>query len=140
MRKVDLGPDETGPKWPSMSGDARVAVPGMVWVMGKQNSPEHPCEHCGSTSTCDCPVDISETSHSIQHVCVICCKAYVGGRLYTCSEACHKRFVGLLVEEFGEHKRVVDAETGKAYRVPMRDIIEKGLRHADLVKYPEWKP
>jgi hypothetical protein len=48
--------------------------------------------------------------------------------------------VSKLVKIFGEFKKVVDAVTGKAYRVPTRDIIEKGLRHADLVKYPEWKP
>jgi hypothetical protein len=148
MRKVDLGPDETGPKWPSMSGDARVAVPGMVWVVGKQNSLEHPCEHCGSTTTCDCPVDIDSLEYGMEtqyitsreRVCVVCGNRYYGGHVFTCSEACHERFVAMLVEEFGEHKRVVDAETGKAYRVPTRDIIEKGLRHADLVKYPEWKP
>ena len=138
MRKVDLGPDEEGPKWPFMSDEARVADPRMFCV-GKQNSPEHPCERCGSTSTCDCPVGVNLTQFR-EYACVVCGKAYVGGRLYTCSQACHERLVGLLVEDFGEFKRVVDAETGKAYRVPTRDIIEKGLRHADLVKYPEWKP
>ena len=29
--------------------------------------------------------------------------------------------------------------TGKAYRVPTRDIIEKGLKQGDLKNYPEWR-
>lgn len=41
--------------------------------------------------------------------------------------------------EFGIYKRVVDIETGKTHRVSTRDIIEKGLRHQDLKKYPEWR-
>jgi hypothetical protein len=120
-----------------MSGDARVAVPGMVWVTGKQNSKEHPCERCGSTTTCDCPVDVP---YSPGYICVVCGKAYVSGHLYTCSQACHEKFAEVLCKMFGPYKKVVDAETGKAYRVPTIHIIEGGLRHADLVKYPEWKP
>ena len=136
----------SGPK--SMSGDARVNVPGMFWVTGKQNSQEHPCERCGSTTACDCPVEVYSLERGMEtiptsvptRICMSCGKAYSYGRLYTCSEACHKKFVFGLICHFGKHKRVIDAVTGKAYRVPTRDIIEKGLRHADLVKYPEWKP
>ncbi len=72
-------------------------------------------------------------------VCVICRKVYTLGRLFTCgSEECHKKFIEKLVKEFGEYKKIVDIETGKAYRVPTRVILEKGLRHEDLVKYPLW--
>ena len=47
--------------------------------------------------------------------------------------------VDRLEREFGIYKRVMDIETGKAHRVPTRDIIEKGLRHQDLKNYPEWR-
>lgn len=71
--------------------------------------------------------------------CVVCGKPFLRGRFYTCSEDCHRKLVDDLVARFGEFKRVVDAETGKTYKVPTRDILEKGLKHEDLVKYPEWK-
>jgi len=72
-------------------------------------------------------------------VCVVCGRPYVYGRTLTCSEECHKRLVEKLVREFGEYKKIVDAETGVAYRVPTRDIIERGLRYEDLTKYPLWE-
>ncbi len=34
---------------------------------------------------------------------------------------------------------MVDTVTGKAHRVPTRDIIEKGLKYRDLKNYPEWR-
>ena len=30
-----------------------------------------------------------------------------------------------LVEEFGEFKKIVDAETGTVYKVPTRDVLER---------------
>jgi len=72
-------------------------------------------------------------------VCVICGKAYIIGRLFTCSDECHKKLIEALVKKFGEYKKVVDAETGKAYKVPVRDILEKGLRYKDLISYPLWE-
>ena len=71
-------------------------------------------------------------------VCVICGKPYLIGRLLTCSEECHRKLVERLIREFGECKKVVDVETGKAYKVPVRDIIEKGLKYKDLINYPPW--
>jgi len=44
-----------------------------------------------------------------------------------------------LEREFGTHKKVRELETGKIYRVPIRDIIEGGLVQQDLKYYPEWK-
>jgi len=70
--------------------------------------------------------------------CVVCGKGHLSGRLYTCSEECHQKFIDRLVAEFGEYKKVLDVETGRSYRVPTRDIIEGGLRQRDLAKYPEW--
>jgi len=74
--------------------------------------------------------------------CVVCGRWYVlgkGSRLLTCSEECHKKLIDKLVEEFGEFKKVVDVETGIAYKVPTRDILEHGLKYEDLKKYPVWK-
>lgn len=47
--------------------------------------------------------------------------------------------VDRLEREFGIYKKVVDIETGKAHKVPTRDIIERGIRHQDLKSYPEWR-
>jgi len=71
-------------------------------------------------------------------VCVVCGKTYIIGRLYTCSDECHEKLIEKMVQEFGEYKKVVDVETGKTYKVPIRDILEKGLRHKDLINYPLW--
>jgi len=44
-----------------------------------------------------------------------------------------------LEQKFGTHKKVTDLETGKIYRVPIRDIIEGGLKQQDLKYFPELK-
>ncbi len=68
-----------------------------------------------------------------------CCRADLEVRTrITCSEKCHKLFVRALTSQFGEFKRVVDQTTEKSYRVPTKDIIEKGLKWRDLARYPEW--
>ena len=56
-----------------------------------------------------------------------------------CSDACHGELVRRLIAEFGEFKKVVDQTTGTAYRVPTRDIIEKGVKWRDLDRYPRWE-
>jgi len=71
--------------------------------------------------------------------CVVCGKLYKPGRTWTCSEACHKKFIDRLVEAFGEFKKVVDVRTGKAYRVPTRYILERGLKYEELPNFPEWE-
>lgn len=71
-------------------------------------------------------------------VCVVCGKSYIIGYESTCSEECHKKLIDEMVAKFGEYKRIIDAETGKAYKVPIRDILERGLAWKDLIKYPEW--
>ena len=137
MASAIIIPGECLPKmFPASSGDARVIV------VGKHNSPEKPCQFCGSTTTCDCPLDIIQpTFATLKYVCVVCGKTYVTfyGHEFTCSEKCHKELCEKLVAMFGGFKKVVDAETGIAYKIPTRDILEKGLRHEDLVKYPEWR-
>ena len=70
--------------------------------------------------------------------CWICGSPCSGDRV-TCSDKCHENLVETLENEFGIYKKVVDIETGKTHRVPIRDIIEKGLGQQDLRRYPEWR-
>jgi hypothetical protein len=69
--------------------------------------------------------------------CFVCGKLCLPGKV-TCSDECHEKLVQELEEKFGVYKRVKDSVTGKIYRVPTRDIVEKGLSFGDLMNYPEW--
>ena len=71
--------------------------------------------------------------------CVICGRPRPPGRMTCGRDDCHEKFVAQMETEFGHFKKVVDVTTGKVYRVPTRDIIERGLRFQDLPNYPEWK-
>ena len=57
----------------------------------------------------------------------------------TCSDECHQELARRLVAQFGEFKQVVSMTTGVAYKVPMIDIIELGVREPDLDRYPVWE-
>jgi RecJ-like exonuclease len=85
--------------------------------------------------------DIAGTVKGVKR-CVICGKEYEpgspGSRELTCSEECHKKLIDKVVKEVGEYKKVVDIETGKAYKVPTRHILEYGLKHEDLKNFPLW--
>lgn len=72
-------------------------------------------------------------------ICVICGKPCTGGREMTCSQSCHDKLGDLLVAQFGEFKKVVRARTNVAYKVPTREIFEKGIREQDLDRYPLWE-
>jgi len=39
---------------------------------------------------------------------------------------------------FGQYKKVVRMTTGVAYKVPTKDIIERGLKQQELDRYPVW--
>ena len=72
-------------------------------------------------------------------LCIICSLPTTIACRMTCSEKCHNEFIKLGEEKFGITKKVSDAATGISYKVPTRDIIEKGLAWRDLTKYPVWK-
>ena len=57
----------------------------------------------------------------------------------TCSESCHERFVNFLIFKYGPYKKVGRLSTGETFRVPLREIIEHGLREEDLDQYPRWE-
>jgi len=62
-----------------------------------------------------------------------CCGADVQiSRRITCSGPCHEELVRRLIDEFGEYKVVVNAE-GVKHLVPTRYIIERGLRHDEIL-------
>ncbi len=44
-----------------------------------------------------------------------------------------------MIETFGEYKKVVNAKTGIAYKIPTRDILIKGIKGWELDKYPLWE-
>lgn len=71
--------------------------------------------------------------------CCICDREYESGRELTCSDECHGELANRLIARFSEFKKVVRQSTGIAYKVPTRDILEKGIREQDLDRYPIWK-
>jgi len=72
-------------------------------------------------------------------ICIICGKVYDQGREMTCSDTCHEELVQKFIDQFGEFKKVVRMTTGEAFKVPTRDIIEKGIREQELDQYPKWE-
>ena len=56
----------------------------------------------------------------------------------TCSDDCHETLIQKLELTFGNYKKVTDLETMKVHNVPLRDIIENGLKQEDLKDYPEF--
>lgn len=56
---------------------------------------------------------------------------------FTCDAACHRAWIDQLVARYGDTRDITDAETGKVYQVPTREILERGIRHAHLASYPE---
>lgn len=69
-----------------------------------------------------------------------CCRADVWpNQRLTCAPKCHDTLVAYLEGEFGTHKKVVRQATGEAFRIPTRDIIDRGIREQDLDRYPRWE-
>ena len=54
-------------------------------------------------------------------------------------DSSRERAIQKLITRFGEFKKVVRMRTGAAYKVPTRDILEKGIREQDLDQYPLWE-
>lgn len=73
-----------------------------------------------------------------KNLCIICDKPTITGKM-TCSVNCHEKFVEFCEGQYGISKKVIDQTTGISYKVPTRDIIEKGLKWKDLLNYPRWE-
>jgi len=74
----------------------------------------------------------------LDRVCAVCGVSIPVDRL-TCGDDCHEKAVDFIESQFGVYKKVVDAVSGIIYRVPIRDIIELGLKQQDLKNYPPWE-
>ncbi|MDP2660952.1 MAG: hypothetical protein Q8R28_09510 [Dehalococcoidia bacterium] len=74
----------------------------------------------------------------ISNLCIICRAPLPPGRVgsATCGPTCHEELVAWFEREVGTHKRVTRMTTGETFMVPVRDIIEKGVREEDLDQYP----
>jgi hypothetical protein len=55
----------------------------------------------------------------------------------TCDLICHRAWLAQVIARLGPTKRITSLETGKTHLVPTRDLLEKGIRGADLPRYPE---
>ena len=71
--------------------------------------------------------------------CTVCGGLYMSGPGITCSTECHTALVEKMIAEFGEFKKVIRVSTGVAYKVPVKDIIELGIKEQELDKYPIWE-
>ena len=68
-----------------------------------------------------------------------CCDADVTNmQKTTCSDECHDKLVADIEKVFEKFKKVVDDETGIAYKVPTKYIIENGLNQQELKNFPRW--
>ncbi|MEK6880021.1 MAG: hypothetical protein AABY22_10455 [Nanoarchaeota archaeon] len=56
----------------------------------------------------------------------------------TCSDECHEALVKKMEHDFGKFKRVVDAESGLVHKIPVRTIIENGIKQTNLKNFPLW--
>jgi hypothetical protein len=66
-----------------------------------------------------------------------CCHADVEiWQRTTCSDDCHEEYVRRLEREFGAEKIIVDAVTGLRHRVPTRVLVERGISHDKLARFP----
>lgn len=60
------------------------------------------------------------------------------GRVTCGKPECHEQLVANMISAFGEFKKIIRIRSGEAFRVPVRDIIEKGVNERDLDQYPRW--
>lgn len=55
--------------------ESGIALSSLIGIaVGKQNSPEKPCKHCGSTTVCDCAIDVLKSPEisTADFVCLNC--------------------------------------------------------------------
>lgn len=91
------------------------------------------CQKCSKTSE----ITYKHVKDDIYDIKSVCCNFDVdNNQSVTCSVQCHQSLVDIMVKEKGEFKLVTDIHTLKTHKVPMRDIIEFGIKYSDLAKYP----
>ena len=105
----------------------RIEVPPAPTVYCAKDGKEVPCWYCLGSLTQGremCPYLVKATIHGGESAEVECNR---------------EGLVRHLIDTFGEFKKVVRMTTGEAFKVPTRDIIEKGIREQDLDQYPIWE-
>ncbi len=100
------------------------------------------CEYCNQICKI-MPTNVIKTEQDKKYVVLDiksrCCMSDVKVNLsQTCSDKCHVELVKRMENDFGKFKKVVDEVTGLEYKVPTKDLIEKGLSHDELQSYPTW--
>jgi len=91
------------------------------------------CQKCGKPSE----ITQRHVADDVFDIKSTCCNSDVNNnQSITCSVQCHKDLVDVMILEKGEFKMVTDIHTLKTHKVPLRDIIEKGINYFDLVNYP----
>ena len=110
-------------------------------ILGCPGGPFIKCGHCDNHYCRDHCFVIALPGHcSATHPkCVVCGVSYSDGRELTCSDNCHRELSNRFVSIYGDFKKVIRASTGEAFKVPTRDIIERGIREQELDKYPRWE-
>jgi len=118
------------------------------WISGKSSQGEmvsaRPGEHLlpGLTTLAPRPATLPlkdlELTERMLIFCLICHSSCPPGHVI-CSEKCFETLIQRLEQKFGTHIKVVDLKTMKAYSVPLRDIVEGGLKQKNLKYFSEWK-
>jgi hypothetical protein len=110
-------------------------------IFGCSGEPVIKCGHCNNHYCREHCFVIAQLGHRIltHPKCVVCGASYSGGRELTCSDACHEELANRMVSIYGEFKKIIRASTGEAFKVPTRDIIERGVREQELDQYPRWE-
>lgn len=97
------------------------------------------CKECKKVCNVKITNKIGEGGYILVEIKSTCCDADIENmQKTTCSEECHLELVKGMESQFGKFKKVVDLTTNIPYKVPTKDIIEKGLNQDQLFKYPKW--
>lgn len=93
------------------------------------------CNKCNKV----CEINYTKISDDVMDVKSKCCNSDIEmSNIITCGKHCHDLFVIKKIVEDGLFKKIIDATSGIAYKIPTKLIIEEGIRQQDLKKFPEW--
>ena len=86
------------------------------------------------------PQNVPENQPVVFDAKSACCGSDVdlGAHATTCGTECHELLVGEYEQMWGTYKKIIDASTNIAYKVPTRVLIESGIRAEELPNFPRW--
>ena len=94
------------------------------------------CQKCHKMCATNVAKELGNNMFDIKSKC--CNADVISHRRQTCSDECHKKLITEMTKEFGEFKKITDIESGIAYKVPTKDIVEKGIQYEELPRYQRW--